>query len=143
MFRVAVHFLESEEEAQDALQDLYVKLWNSRETLDAVHNPRGYCLTMMKNLCLDRLRKIEKKNASDMPPDMVSAERADATVQTREQMKRIRDAIDRLPEAQREVVQMKILQGLSYKEMEELTGKAQLTLRVLFSNAKKRLNSLL
>ena len=56
LFRVAYALLGAEADAEDALQDLYVKLWNDRDTLDHVHNPRAYSITLLRNLCLDRLR---------------------------------------------------------------------------------------
>ena len=57
LYKVAFYILESEQDAKDAVQDLYIKLWDSRDTLDSVHNPMGYGIRLLKNICIDRIRK--------------------------------------------------------------------------------------
>ena len=54
LYRIAYHILESEAEAEDALQDLFLKLWKMRDGLDSVHNPMAY-FAMLLNLgdCFD------------------------------------------------------------------------------------------
>ena len=49
-YRVAFYILESEAEAQDAVQDLFLKLWRKRNSLGEVNNPLALGLTMIKNL---------------------------------------------------------------------------------------------
>ena len=56
LFRVAYHILESEDEAVDAVQDLYVKLWTVRDILDDVRNPLAYCVVLLRNICIDAVR---------------------------------------------------------------------------------------
>ena len=50
LYRVAYYILESQTDAEDAVQDLFIKLWNSREQLDTVLNFKAYCTNLMKNL---------------------------------------------------------------------------------------------
>ena len=50
LYRVAYYILESENDAQDAVQDLFVKLWGNRDQLDTVLNFKASCTTLMKNL---------------------------------------------------------------------------------------------
>ena len=57
LYKVAFYILESEEEAKDAVQDAFVKLWKDRESLYDVANPKAYCIRLVKNLCLDRIRR--------------------------------------------------------------------------------------
>ena len=77
-YRVALHLLESSDDAMDAVQDLYIRLWERRDALDAVRNPGAYCITLVRNICIDRIRsaaKIDRKaevgecGASYPPPD--------------------------------------------------------------------------
>ena len=57
LYRVAYYILESEADAEDALQELYLKLWNLRDHLELIRNPQSYGSLMIRNLCIDRIRK--------------------------------------------------------------------------------------
>ena len=136
-YRVAYYFLESRSDAEDAVQDLYVKLWNTRDTLDAVHNPGAYCITLMRNLCIDRIRKASRRANAELKDDVSTDECADDSLIYKEQLGRIRKAVEKLPKSQRTVLEMKTMQGLSYEEIQEKTGLGYTSLRVLLSNARK------
>ena len=56
-YRIAFYILEQEADAKDAVQDLYLKLWNLRDSLEMVQNPSAYGTLMLKNLCIDRIRR--------------------------------------------------------------------------------------
>lgn len=137
LYRVAYYLLESRSDAEDAVQDLYVKLWNSRDTLDAVHNPGAYCITLMRNLCIDRIRKASRRPNAELKDDVSTDERADDSLIYKEQLDRIRKAMEKLPKSQRTVLEMKTMQCLSYEEIQEKTGLGYTSLRVLLSNARK------
>lgn len=75
LYRVAFRLLGSQEEAEDAVQDLYLKVWAHREELDRVNNPQAWTLILLRNLCIDRLRARPGQRAvSD--PESVPAEEA-------------------------------------------------------------------
>lgn len=139
LYRVAYYLLESQAEAEDAVQDLYIKLWNSRDTLDAVHNPGGYCITLMRNLCIDRIRKATRHGSAELQDNIQSEESTDDKIIHKEQLERVRQVMDRLPKSQKLVLEMKTIQGLSYEEIQEKTGMSYTTLRVLLSNARKNI----
>lgn len=134
---VASGMLGSREDAEDVLQDLYIKLWQQRDTLDCVHNPPGYATRVLKNLCIDRLRA--RRQDEPLPPELEGSEPGYSDIENRESIRRIASAIGKLPETQRRILEMRTLQGLSYEEISELTGKNQLALRVLLSKARKTL----
>lgn len=137
LYRVAYYLLESQADAEDAVQDLYIKLWNSRDTLDAVHNPGAYCITLMRNLCIDRIRKASRRVTAELKGDVSADVCADDSLIYKEQLGRIRKAMEKLPKSQRTVLEMKTMQGLSYEEIQEKTGLGYTSLRVLLSNARK------
>ena len=64
-YRIAFYILESEADAKDAVQDLYLKLWNLRDNLEMVQNPSAYGTMLLKNLCIDRIRRARPTE----PPD--------------------------------------------------------------------------
>ena len=141
LYRVAYYMLESQADAEDAVQDLFIKLWGNREQLDTVLNFKAYCTTLMKNLCIDRLRKESKVQGMEPGPDIAESRLVDEDYDAREKLERVMAAIERLPGRQRDVMKMYVLEEMSYDEIEERTGMSNLTLRVLLSNARKSLRS--
>jgi len=141
LYRVAYYILESQNDAEDAVQDLFIKLWNSREQLDTVLNLKAYCTTLMKNLCIDRLRKEQRVQVMEPGPDMAETRRVDEDYDAREKLERVMAAIERLPARQRDVMKMYVFEEMSYDEIAEKTGMTNLTLRVLLSNARKSLRN--
>ena len=119
LYRVAYHLLRSEQAAEDAVQELYLKLWRGRESLGIVNNPKAYCITVLRNLCLDIIRRNARTDAGPVsvegPPDEFSQE-------------------DSLDARQRQ-------EDLSYEEISKETGINQLMLRVLMSNARKKIKN--
>ncbi len=97
LYRVAYYILESQTDAEDAVQDLFVKLWGNRDQLDTVLNFKAYCTTLMKNLCIDRLRKEQKVQAMEPGPDIAESRRVDEDYDAREKLERVMAAIERLP----------------------------------------------
>ena len=141
-YKVACYILESETMAEDAVQDLYIRLWNARDRLDAVLLPDAYGMAMLKNLCLDRIRHAavartepeeagENRAGPDPPPDVLLADK--------EALRHLKELIAKLPDKQRKVLQMRVFQGLEYDEISERTGWSGIYLRVLLSQARKTL----
>ena len=141
LFRVAYYILESRTDAEDAVQDLFIKLWNSRDQLDTVLNLKAYCTTLMKNLCIDKLRREQRVQSMEPGPDIAESRQFADDYDAREKLERVLAAIERLPARQRDVMKMYVLEEMSYDEIEEKTGMSNLTLRVLLSNARKSLRS--
>ena len=92
---------------------------------------------MIKNLCIDRIRKsvpggeLEEGMAVKGPPD--------TDLELREQLSGVRRAMEGLPESQRKLLSMRVIEGLSYEEIEKKTGLSGLNIRVQVSLARKRL----
>ncbi len=143
-YRVAYYILESEAEAQDAVQDLFVKLWRKRDFLGAVNNPLALGLTMIKNLCLDRVRSASRSRTVHPDPELMASvtapdETLDEGLINRENLERIRDCMARLPEKQRKVLEMRIFENMPYSEIALRTGLSEINVRVKLSEARKKL----
>ncbi len=139
LYRVAFYILESQADAQDVVQDLFIKLWNTRDELDKVLNLKAYCTTLIKNLCIDRIRKASKEQIIEPQADISESRTIDDDLIAKDKLGRVMAAIERLPKGQRNVVKMYVLEDMSYDEISEKTGMSNLTLRVLLSNARKTL----
>ena len=57
MYRTAYRILGNPEDAEDMVQEAYMKLWKQRDILDGILDARAYAVTSVKNLCLDTIRK--------------------------------------------------------------------------------------
>ena len=63
MFRLAKRLLISAEEAEDATQEVLVKLWNKKESLSDYNSVEALAMTMTKNYCLDQLKSKRVQQA--------------------------------------------------------------------------------
>ena len=139
-YRVAFYMLENEADARDALQDLYLKLWGLRDHLELIRQPSAYGAMLMRNLCIDRIRKrqpwaeVEDTMAEKAPPDQ--------ELILRESVAGLYDAIQKLSPGQRKLLTLRFIRGLSYEEIEKETGLSGLNIRVQVSLARKKLKQL-
>ena len=142
-YRVAWYILEDAAEAEDAVQELYLKLWDRRDVLDGIRNPKGYGITLLRNLCLDRIRRSRKMETPAALPEPELPGSQDESIDEKERLAKVLAAIKSLPDRQREVLTLRTLDGLSYEEITERTGINNLTLRVLLSQARSKLRKAL
>ena len=139
LYRVAFFILESEDDAMDAVQDLYLKLLSSPGALETVRNPKAYCITLMRNICLDRVRKASRRPETEVMEAVSDESPADERMSDRQRIKDICQKLSSLPERERTELRMKVFEDLSYDEIQKRTGIGYLSLRVLLSNARRKL----
>ena len=138
-WQVARYILEDAAEAEDAVQELYLRLWKNRDALDGIRSPKGYGLTLLRNLCLDRIRSRKRLTPAAAFPEPAEPGLQDERIDSRERLSKVLAVVKSLPERQREVLTLRILDGLSYEEIARRTGMNNLTLRVLLSQARRKL----
>ena len=138
LYKVAFYILESEEEARDAVQDAFVKLWNDRDTLGDVNSPKAYAIRLVKNLCIDRIRRQRLEFPEELP-ERVSPEGQDDEIDQKERLNKVMEAIKSLPDRQREILWLRTVENLSYDEISERLGMTPLTLRVLLTRARSKI----
>ena len=139
-YRAAYYMLESPQDAEDAVQELYLRLWKSRESLRDLRNPLSYGLSLLKNICIDRIRrrKIRKSEPLDLAAPSESPPHDEQT-DARDMLKLVIREMEDLPQKQAEVMKMMVLEGLDYKEISRRSGLSQVHVRVLISTARKTL----
>ena len=144
-YKVAFHFLQSEEDARDAVQDLYIRLWNSRDSLKDILNPKAYGLTLIKNICIDRLRLHQSHRNEDITKGIEKTADTESDTRTigREEVRRLCDALDRLPVQYSEVMRYRFFKDMEIDDISKLTGLSQVNIRVIISRARQTLKKLL
>lgn len=142
-YRTAFYILENEADANDAVQDLYVKLWNSRRSLESVLKPQAYGVTLIKNICLDRLRHRKTAQADSLDGIDVSAGDSSpyADMVHKDSLRKLQALVEELPDKQRTVLKLRVYEEMDYDKIAEVTGLSETNLRVLLSTARKTLRN--
>lgn len=140
LYRIAFYMLESEPEAEDAVQELMLKLWERRDVLDSVSNLSAYCSTLMRNHCIDLIRRAAKTKTESLDSiEVEGRESADSSILDREKLNATIQAMHTLSPKQREVLSLSSLEGLSHKEIAARMGISYPMVRVLLSQARSRI----
>lgn len=140
LFRIAYALVENKANAEDILQDAYYKLWSRREELANVLNPEAFCVTLVKNLCLDYLRSPRANRHDEDVAEAVTLSTdssPDKELEMQDKVEHIRRLISRLPENQRQIIRLRGIDDCSMDEIEQITGLNAVNIRVLLSRARK------
>ena len=140
LYGIAFRFLRSQEEAEDAVQEVFIKLWRLGDKIDEYNNIDAASVTMLKNFCIDQIRKKkhfiredqEKQNTQNI--DNASPYQLLENNETTEILYHI---IDQLPDLYKNAIRLREMDGLSYEEIAEKTQQNINTLRVTISRARK------
>ena len=124
LFRLALRITLNREEAEDVVQDTLIKVWNARDRWLELDSIEAYSLTIARNLSLDRIKKMENQNDS---LEEQNTERLDENTSTpsermiqKDKLDIVRNIIDELPEKQRSCLQLRDIEGKSYKEIADI-----------------------
>jgi len=142
LYRVAFYILESEQDAEDALQELYLKLWQGRDRLDGIVTPEAYCIRILKNICIDRIRSSRKVALVGRLPEEESETDQAERMDSRQRMEKVLAAVKSLPERQKQILTLRLIEGRSYEEISGITKLNYLTIRVMLSKARKKLKQI-
>lgn len=140
-FRVALTLLGNRQEAEDTLQDTFLKLWNMRNRLSEYSSVEALGVTMTKNLCVDKLRsyKHRKQNVEEVETLAVQTGLPDPgeTTELNDSLRMIHAIFKTLPEQQKLIIHLRDVEQYSYEEIETMTGLTVNTIRVNLSRARK------
>ena len=119
LYRLALRITLDTAEAEDVVQDTMLKVWGERRGWAQLRSLEAFCMTVARNLAIDRSRKAGAHTEQLTPearetPDVRTP---DADVERDEQMRLIHGIISRLPEKLRTVIQLRDIEGMSYREI--------------------------
>ncbi len=121
LFRLALRITLNREEAEDIVQDTLIKVWNARDKWQELESIEAYSLTIAHNLSLDRVKKMDNQNDS---LEEQTVDRLDESTSTpseqmiqKDKLHIVRNIIDELPEKQRTCLQLRDIEGKTYKEI--------------------------
>jgi RNA polymerase sigma-70 factor (ECF subfamily) len=142
LYRIAYKFIENQSDAEDMVQETYIKLWQKRTELESLINPESFAVTLLKNNCLDFLKKV-KPNASQIyEMDILDRDFLSDQVEKRDQIEYIQQIMNQLSAQQKQIIQLKIWDNLSDEEIEMQTGLKKGNIKMILSRSKKRIKEL-
>jgi RNA polymerase sigma-70 factor (ECF subfamily) len=146
LYRLAFSLLGNREEAEDAVQEVYLKLWKMRSDLKNYKSIEALCVRVTRNQCLDYLRRRQKTREVQEDHKNEKGQVVDTPSEVMEKKERseiINKLINQLPEPQRSLVFFRHVEGKEYHEIEELMDMNENAIRVSISRARKRLREML
>lgn len=137
--RVALRMLGNVEDAEDMVQEVYMKLWGKREELPDVQNMEAYCVALTKNMCIDRLRlaEVDRVDVDDVPLSLAAADDVASQLERQDAVEQVKLIIETLPEKQQQVITLRDIRECTFEEIEEQTGLTAVNVRALLSRARK------
>jgi RNA polymerase sigma-70 factor (ECF subfamily) len=138
VFRLAKRLLVSTEEAEDATQELYFKLWKNKEKIAEYKNVEAFAMTMTKNYCFDRLKSKQASNLTLVHSNYKEKETAlEKKVEQRDSVSQVHRLIENLPEQQKLVIQLRDIEQYDFEEIGKMLDLKPTAVRVALSRARK------
>ncbi|MFH0758769.1 MAG: sigma-70 family RNA polymerase sigma factor [Bacteroidota bacterium] len=146
IYRMAYRLMENREEAEDIVQEVYLKLWGLRTELGKYNSIEALSIRITRNLCLDCLRRRKVNQAAIDSEKMKGdgfSETPSEVLERKEEAKVIHSLIAALPEPQRSLVHMRHMEGKDYDEIARMVNMNVNAIRVSISRARKQMREML
>lgn len=140
LFRLALRITLDSAEAEDVTSDTLIKVWNKREELRGVESIEAYCMTVCRNLALDRHEKKEAQNLSLEANEIDAADNSftpDEQLERNEKLRKVHELFNQLPERQRTIMQLRDIEEKSYREIATIMGVSEEVVKVTLFRARQ------
>ncbi|MAN59017.1 MAG: RNA polymerase subunit sigma-70 [Flavobacteriaceae bacterium] len=137
LYRLAKRILVSKDEAEDAVQEVYLKLWKGKGKIKNYKNPEAFAITMTKNYCLDRLKSKQANNLKIVHNTFQHSQSVEREVEANDGVTMVFKIMETLPEQQRIVLQLRDVEQFEFSEIAEMLDSNETAIRVNLSRARK------
>ena len=141
MFWTAWQFTGNAQEAEDLVQEVFLKLWQKRELLGDIKNSEAYCTTLIKNLYLNQIRRKRIPITAELSDELKIAAENESDIEEilerKEESLQVKCLIEQLPEQQRKIITLHDMEEMSNEEIQQHTGLQPTNIRVILSRARK------
>jgi RNA polymerase sigma-70 factor (ECF subfamily) len=143
LFRLAFRITLNSGEAEDVVQDTMIRVWKNRDQWPEIESIEAYCLTVCRNLALDRSAKKDARTLELQPEDSepigsTAPNPHDELVQ-QERLRLVHNLLNKLPEAQRTVLHLRDIEGRSYKEIATVMNTTEEWVKVNLFRARQKI----
>jgi RNA polymerase sigma-70 factor, ECF subfamily len=141
LYRVALSILHNPAEAEDVVQDAFVRVLERRQELSAILDVRPWLVRIAWNLALDRTRRVRPAQMDDVfAASLVSADLpADRVLAEAAQRKQVLRAMERLPKKERQALLLSAMDELSAAEIGTVLSRSESSVRSLLFRARAHL----
>ena len=120
-----------------------MKVWSRREQWEQIESMEAFCMTICRNIALDKLKRADNQNASldeghDRADRSYNSNPEEQTVQ-RDRVAMVRRLMDTLPEKQRTCMQLRDMEGKPYKEIADVIGITEQQVKINIFRARQTL----
>ena len=137
LYRLAKRLLVSSDEAEDAVQEVFLKLWKGRDKIDNYRSPEAFAITMTKNYCLDRLKSKQASNIKIVHNNYKNSENIERTIEGNEGVELVTKIMETLPEKQKMIMQLRDIEQFEFAEISQMLEINETAIRVALSRARK------
>ncbi len=137
LYRIAYRIVQNSDNAEDIVQETFIKLWNKRHDMQTIDNTEAFAIIILRNTSLDFLRKTKNDNHTDYDVDIPETESLSKKLELQDEAEQVKALINNLPDQQRQVMMMKHWDEYSDEEIEQATGISPGNIRVILSRARK------
>ena len=145
LYRLALRMVGDGGEAEDVVQEVLISGWQRKDEIVRLDNPPAWLLKMTHNRAIDRLRSRKARTAYERAA--APADSCDRTphrlVESQDMLGHIRRQMERLPSDQRAVLQLREVEGMSYREIADVTGLTLEQVKVYLHRGRQRMRELL
>ena len=143
LFRLALRITLNRADAEDVVQETMMKIWNRREQWSEVENIEAFCMTICRNMALDKMKRADNQNTSleeaggaEQADHSYAANPEEQTVQ-RDRVELVRKLVCQLPEKQRTCMQLRDMEGKAYKDISQVMGITEQQVKVNIFRARQ------
>jgi RNA polymerase sigma-70 factor (ECF subfamily) len=138
LYALAFRLLNNKDEASDAVQDTFLKLWNKRNELE-IQNTEAFCVTLVKNICLDILRKRHRSESLSDIEQIVTEKAVSRQMEIHYDWVQMQKLIKQLPQQQQQLIILRHVKEYTMTEIAQQTGLSEANVRTTLSRARKLL----
>ncbi|MCA0931836.1 RNA polymerase sigma factor [Lutimonas saemankumensis] len=140
VFRLAKRLLVSSDEAEDATQELYLKLWRNKNKIEQYDNVEAYAMMMTKNYCLDQLKSKRASNLTLVHSNYKDeSSREEENLEYKDGADILKRMMNDLPAKQRMIIQLRDVENYEFQEIGKIMNMEPTAIRVALSRARKTL----
>ncbi|MEH6765097.1 RNA polymerase sigma factor [Aequorivita antarctica] len=137
LYRLSKRILVSKDEAEDAVQEVFLKLWSGKENIENYKNPEAFAITMTKNYCLDRLKSKQASNLKIVHSNYQTSENIEKKIEANDGVEIVFKIMETLPEQQKIVLQLRDVEQFEFSEIAKMLDSNETAIRVTLSRARK------
>lgn len=137
LYRLAKRLLVSSDEAEDAVQEVFLKLWKGRDKINNYRSPEALAITVTKNYCLDRLKSKQASNLKIVHSNYKNSENIERTIEGNEGVELVTKIMETLPEKQKMIMQLRDIEQFEFAEISQMLEINETAIRVALSRARK------